>query len=56
MEVGVWRDVKVVGVGDVVRVFLRGRLCGAMSILIAVAWAHARPTKALPCSCTAIVD
>jgi hypothetical protein len=43
VEVGVWRDVEVVGVGDVLRGLLRGRLCGAMSILIAVAWAHAMP-------------
>ena len=34
-EEGVWRDVEVVGVGDVVRGLLRGRLCRAMSILIA---------------------
>ena len=42
MEVGVWRDVEVVVVGDVVRGFLRGRLCGAMSTLMALAFAHAR--------------
>jgi hypothetical protein len=46
MEVGVWRDVEVVMVGDVVTGFLRGRLCGAMSILMAVAWAHAKPMAA----------
>jgi hypothetical protein len=42
----VWRDVKVVGVGNVASFFLRGRLCGAMSILMAVAWAQASPMAA----------
>ena len=27
LKVGVWRDVEVVGVGDVVKGLLRGRLC-----------------------------
>jgi hypothetical protein len=48
MEVGVWREVKVVGVGDVVRgLFARAiELCGAMSILRAVSCAHAMPMAA----------
>jgi hypothetical protein len=43
VEVGVRRDVKVVGVGDVVRALFARALVRGGSILIAVAWAHARP-------------
>ncbi len=42
MEVGVRRDVKVVGVGDVLRALFASELVWGGSILIAVTWAHAR--------------
>ena len=45
VEACVWRDVKVVGVGNVASLFF-GRLCGALSILMAVAWAQASPMAA----------
>jgi hypothetical protein len=38
----VWRDVEEVGVGNVLRGFRPGRLCGATTILMTVDWAHAR--------------
>ena len=48
VEVGVWRNVEVVEVEDDVSgllAFWHGRLCGAISILMAVAWAHARRNR-----------
>jgi hypothetical protein len=36
MEVGVWRDVEVVGVGHVVRGLFAWRLCEVTSILMEV--------------------
>jgi hypothetical protein len=46
MEVGVWRDVEVVVIGDVVRGLFARALVWAMSILMAVAWAPAMPMAA----------
>ena len=40
-------EVEVVGSGTWRFCFLRGRLCGAMPILMAVAWAQASPMSAL---------
>jgi len=46
VEVGVWRDVEIVGVGDVLRGLFARALVWAMSILIAMALAHAMPMAA----------
>jgi hypothetical protein len=47
VEVWVWRDVEVVGVGDVASIFFaRAFVWGDVSILMAVAWAQASPMAA----------
>ncbi len=43
VEACVWREVKVVGVGNVASLFSARAFCEAMSILMAVALAQASP-------------
>ncbi len=47
MELIVWRDVKVVGVGEVVRGLFARAIVWGDSILITVAWEH-HPSSDLP--------